>query len=163
MDRQLVTLRLLIPGGGRFSLSPYAPTEGDVVASRDSWSGWIGFAGLLMVIIGILDFFEGLIAIIRGEYYVIHGNQLIVFDTTTWGWITLVLGILLFFAGFGLLSRAGWARWFAIVLIVVNLVEQLGWLGNSSYPLWTLILIALQIIVLFALTARWREDEGVAV
>jgi hypothetical protein len=137
--------------------------EGGAVASRDSSSGWIDFAGILMVIIGFLDFFEGLIAIIRGEYFVIHGNQLIVFDTTTWGWLTLVFGVVLVFAGFGLLSRAGWARWLAIVLVIVNLVEQLGWLGNSSYPLWTLIMIALQIIVLFALTARWREDEGAVV
>jgi hypothetical protein len=126
------------------------------VASQESWSGWIGFAGLLMLIIGALDFFEGLIALIRGEYYVIHGNQLIVFDTTTWGWITLIMGIVLFLVGLGLIGGAGWARWFAILLICVNFIEQLGWLGNSAYPLWTLTVIALQIVVLFALTARWQ-------
>lgn len=121
-------------------------------------SGWIGFAALLMMIIGAIDFFEGLIAIIRGQYFVLHGDQLIVFNTTTWGWITLILGIILVLVGLGLAGGAGWARWVAIIVIVLNLIEQLGWLGNSQYPLWTLTLITLQIIVLFALTARWRDS-----
>jgi hypothetical protein len=129
-----------------------------VATTSRAWTGWIGFAGLMMLIIGSIDFFEGLIAVIRGEYYVIHGSQLIVFDTTTWGWITMILGVLLFFVGLGLISGASWARWTAIVLLVVNLLAQLGWLGNSAYPLWTLTIITLEIIVLFALTARWSDS-----
>jgi hypothetical protein len=129
------------------------------VASARAWSGWIGFAGLLLLIMGAIDFFEGLIAVIRGEYYVLHGDQLVVFDTTTWGWITIILGILLFLVGLGLAGGAGWARWTAIVLIAVNVIQQLGWLGNSQYPLWTLTVIALGIIVLYALTAKWSEAE----
>jgi hypothetical protein len=129
------------------------------VASARAWSGWIGFAGLLLLIMGAIDFFEGLIAVIRGEYYVLHGDQLVVFDTTTWGWITIILGILLFLVGLGLAGGAGWARWTAIVLIAVNVIQQLGWLGNSQYPLWTLTVITLGIIVLYALTAKWSEAE----
>jgi hypothetical protein len=129
------------------------------VASARAWSGWIGFAGLLLLIIGAIDFFEGLIAVIRGEYYVVHGSQLIVFDTTTWGWLTMILGVILFLVGLGLAGGAGWARWTAIVLLVVNLLAQLGWLGNSAYPLWTLTLVTLEIIVLYALTAKWSEAE----
>ena len=131
------------------------------MASSRAWTGWIGFAALMMMIIGAIDFFEGLIAVIRGEYYVIHGSQLIVFDTTTWGWITMILGVLLFLVGLGLVSGASWARYTAIVLLVVNLLAQLSWLGNSAYPLWTLTIITLEIIVLFALTARW-SDSGAA-
>ena len=74
-------------------------------------AGWIGFAGVMMVVIGTLDFFEGLIAVIRNNYYVIHGSQLIVFDTTTWGWIMMIWGVLLFLVGLALWSGAGWARW----------------------------------------------------
>ena len=127
------------------------------MASKAGWAGWVAFAGLMMLIIGGIDFIEGLIAIIRGEYYVVHGDQLIVFNTTTWGWITLLMGIAVFFTGLGLLGMAGWARWLAILLVAVNLIEQLAWLGNSAYPLWTLCIVTLQIIVLFALTARWSE------
>jgi hypothetical protein len=128
-----------------------------MAASSRAWSGWIGFAGLMMMVIGSIDFFEGLIAVIRKSYWVAGPNQIIVFDTTTWGWITMILGILLVLVGLGLVSGAEWARWTAIVILVVNLLEQLAWLGNSSYPLWTLTVIALQIIVFFALTARWSD------
>ena len=74
------------------------------------WSGWVSFAAWLMVVIGGLDFFEGLIAVIRDKYYVLAPNQIIVFDLTTWGWVTLVWGLVVAFAGWSLLSRASWAR-----------------------------------------------------
>ena len=128
------------------------------MASQRAWTGWIGFAGLMMLIIGSIDFFEGLIAVIRKEYYAVSPQGIVVFDTTTWGWITMILGVLLFLVGLGLVGGASWARWTAIFLISVNLIEQLGWLGNSQYPLWTLTVLTLQIIVLFALTARWSDS-----
>jgi hypothetical protein len=126
------------------------------VSSR-AWSGWIGFAGLTMLLIGSIDFIEGLIAVVRKSYYVAAPNSIIVFDTTTWGWITMILGALIVLVGLGLVSGAGWARWTAIVLLLVNLLEQLAWLGNSAYPLWTLTVIALEIVVLYALTVRWSD------
>ena len=55
------------------------------MATNERWTGWIGFAGLLLVIIAMIDFFEGLIAIIRGQYYAITPNQIVVFDLKTWG------------------------------------------------------------------------------
>jgi hypothetical protein len=128
------------------------------VASSRAWTGWIGFAGLMMLIIGAIDFFEGLIAVIRKEYYAVSPQGIVVFDTTTWGWITMILGVLLFLVGLGLVGGASWARWTAIFLIALNLIEQLGWLGHSQYPLWTLTVLTLQIIVLFALTARWSDS-----
>jgi len=127
-----------------------------------AWTGWIGFAAIMAMIIGSIDFFEGLIAVIRKEYYALTPNQIIVFNMTTWGWIMILWGIVLFCVGLGLAAKAGWARWFAIVLIGLNLLAQLGWLGASKYPLWTLTVLALQITVLFALTARWRQVEGPA-
>jgi hypothetical protein len=119
-------------------------------------AGWIGFAGVMMLVIGTLDFFEGLIGVIRNNYYVIHGNQLIVFDTTTWGWIMMIWGVILFLVGLALWGGAGWARWTTIFLVIVNVLGQLSWLGASAYPLWSLTIITLNIIVLFALSARWE-------
>ena len=131
------------------------------MASPRAWSGWIGFAGLMMMIIGAIDFFEGLIAVIRKEYYAFTPQGLIIFNTTTWGWLAMIFGIVLFLVGIGLTGGAGWARWVGIILIAVNLIGQLGWLGNSATPVWTLTVIALQIIVLFALTARWSDAGAV--
>jgi hypothetical protein len=119
-------------------------------------SGWITFAAVLMVIVGTLDFFEGLIAVIRGHYYVISGNQLLVFDMRGWGWVMLVWGIVLALVGLALWGGSEWARWVAVVLIGLNILAQLGWLGATAYPLWTLVIIGLNIIVIYALTARWE-------
>jgi hypothetical protein len=119
-------------------------------------TGWILFASIMLMVIGTLDFFEGLIAVIRKHYFVVTSTQVIVFDLSTWGWITLIWGAVLFLVGLTLWSGASWARWFAIVLASLNILEALGWLGSTAYPLWTLVIIALNIIVLYALTARWE-------
>ncbi len=121
------------------------------------WGGWIAFAGWLMVIIGVLDFFQGLIAIIRKEYYAISGSQVIVFDIRTWGWITLLWGIAIGFAGMALLAGAGWARWLTIILVSFNILEMLAFEGATAAPLWALTVLALNIIVLYALLAKWDE------
>jgi hypothetical protein len=121
------------------------------------WSGWVGFAGWLMVVIGALDFFEGLIAVIRDKYYVLTANQIIVFDLTTWGWLTLLWGILVVFAGWGLLNRSSWARWFAIVVGSLNVIGQLGFVGSAQYPLWALTVIAFTVVVIYALIVHWDE------
>jgi hypothetical protein len=112
-----------------------------------------------MIVIGILDFFEGLIAVIRKQYYVLTPNQVIVFNVQTWGWITLILGIVMAFAGWGLLTRAEWARWFTIVLGSLNLIAQLGFVGSATYPLWALTVVAFTVVVLYALIVRWHDVE----
>jgi hypothetical protein len=124
-----------------------------------TWSGWVGFAAIMLLIIGTITFFEGLVAIVRDEYYVVSGDQVIVFNLTTWGWIMLFWGIILFLAGLGLAAGSSWARWFTIVVVGFNIIAQLGFLGNTRYPLWTLVVIGLEITVLYALTARWEQVE----
>jgi len=121
------------------------------------WNGRIAFAGWIMIIIGLLDFFEGLIAVIRKEYYALVGSQIVVFDTRTWGWITLLWGIAILLAGMALLGGAGWARWLTIVLVTANILGQLGFVGSAAYPLWALTAITLNIVVLYALIVRWDD------
>ncbi|HZN21453.1 MAG TPA: hypothetical protein VFB57_02705 [Gaiellaceae bacterium] len=121
-------------------------------------AGWIGFAGILMLIVGGLDFVQGLIALFEDEYYVPTGSGFLVFDLTGWGWTMIIWGALLVLAGLGLLAGQGWARWFAIVVVSLNFIAQLGFLGNTQTPLWSLTAVALSIIVLYALTARWDES-----
>jgi hypothetical protein len=131
--------------------------ETRAAGSSTAWTGWIGFAGWLMLIIAMLDFFEGLIAIIRSEYYVLAPNQIIVFDTTTWGWITLLWGIVVGCAGIGLLAGATWARWLTIVVASLNFIVQLGFVGSAQYPLWALTVLALTAVVLYALIVHWDD------
>ena len=125
-----------------------------------SMAGWVGFAGILLVLIGSIDIFQGLIALFEDEYFVVSGSGFLVVDLTAWGWILLIWGALLVLAGIGLVGGQGWARWFAIFVVSLNFIAQLGFLGNSQYPLWSLTAIALQVIVLYALTARWTESAA---
>jgi hypothetical protein len=131
------------------------------VARNSAWAGWIGFAGLLMIVMGAIDFFEGLIAIIRGQYYFVTSSQIIVFDSSTWGWLTLIWGIVIIFAGLGLIGGASWARWFTIVVATLNFIEQLGFVGHAQYPLWAIVVLTLNVIILYALFVHWGEREKV--
>jgi hypothetical protein len=124
-----------------------------------TWNGWVGFAALLVLIVGAMDFLIGLIAVIRGSYTVVHGSQLIIFDTTGWGWITLLLGIATVLVGLGLAGGASWARWVTLVVVTFGLLEHLLWRGESV-TLWSLTVLAMQIIVIYALTAKWNEPAA---
>ena len=126
-------------------------------ATATRWTGWIAFAGWLMLIMGGLSAVEGLIAVIRQHYYVLTTNQIIVFDLRTWGWVSLIWGVLLAFAGLGILSGATWARWFAIVIGSLSFLEQLSFAGGTTYPLWSLTILALTGVVLYALIVRWDD------
>jgi hypothetical protein len=123
-----------------------------------SMAGWIGFAGIVMVILGAIAFFEGLIALLKDNYYVVTQSGFLVFDITAWGWIMLLWGIILACVGLALLGGASWARWTAIVLVSINVFSQLGFLGNTNDLLWMLTAMTLNIIVLFALTVRWHDS-----
>ena len=122
-------------------------------------AGWIGFASLLMVILGGLSFFEGLIALLRDDYYVVVPSGFLVFDITAWGWIMLVWGVILVLVGLALGAGASWARWTAILFVSVNVFGQLGFLGNTNDLLWLLITLTLNIIVLYALVVRWHDSQ----
>ena len=130
------------------------------MSTKGSMAGWIGFAGIVMLILGRIDFFQGLIALFDDKYYVVTASGFLVVDLTTWGWIMLLWGVLLVLAGLGLLGGQGWARWFTIVVVALNFFAQLGFLGNSNYPLWALTALALNVVVLYALTARWSESQA---
>lgn len=127
---------------------------------KGSMAGWIGFAGVVMFIVGGLNMFQGLVAIFDDEYFIPTREGFLLVDLTTWGWVMLIWGLLLVVAGLALQAGIGWARWFTIVVVVVNIFAQLGFLGNSDYPAWTLTLLALNVIVLYALTVRWAETKG---
>ena len=100
----------------------------------------------------------------KDEYFVPTQAGFLVVDVTAWGRFLMLWGALLALAGIALLGAQGWARWFAIVVVSLNILAQLGFAGDGAYPLWSLTAIILNIVVLYALTARWAEStENVAV
>jgi hypothetical protein len=121
------------------------------------WAGWVAFAGIMLALIGFFDALQGLTALFNDEYFAVGGGELLVFDFTAWGWITLFWGAVLIAAGVGLLGGRDWARGLAIVAVFVNTVVQIAFL--AAYPIWSTIIIALDVFVLYALTARWDESK----
>ncbi len=129
------------------------------MASKGAWAGWVAFAGLLLMVIGGLDFLQGLVAVIRDQYYIVGDNGALVLDVSQWGWIMMIWGVVLALVGYGLVSAASWARWVAIVVVGLNFIAQLGYDGSSGYTLWSLTVIALNIIILYALIVRWSDAK----
>jgi len=133
-----------------------------MAAKRGSaMAGFVVFAGAMLMVTGLLNVFEGLVALFSDDRLVMTPNKLVVVDTTGWGWTLLIFGLLLMAVGGGLLTAQTWARITAILVVCLHAVVQILWLG--AYPVWSLLMIALDIVVLFALTARWadvREQLG---
>ena len=130
------------------------------MASKGFWAGWVAFAGMLLMIIGGLDMLQGLTAIIRDQYYVQGKNGALVIDVSDWGWVMLIWGAVLAFVGYGLLSGASWARWLAIIGVSLNFVAVLGFDGGAGYTLWSLCILALNVLVLWALIVRWGDVKS---
>ena len=122
------------------------------------WSGWILFAAVMMMLVGAFNVLQGLAAIFSDDYFVVTDDELLVFDFTAWGVITLAWGVVLVLAGIALWSGDSWARWFAMVVVAFNTIVQIAFL--AAFPLWSLIVIGLSVLVLFALSARWDEAQA---
>jgi hypothetical protein len=114
--------------------------------------GFILFAAIMMIMTGVFQALEGLVAIFENEFYVATRNYLFQFDATTWGWIHLVVGLVVAFAGWGLLSGRTWARATAIALAVLSAIAN--FLFIPYYPFWSLLIIALDVFVIWAIAAH---------
>ena len=118
-------------------------------------AGLTGFAGAIMILSGIWGALTGIAAISKDKFFVIAPNYVYKIDTTGWGWIHLILGILVLVAGICLLLGQTWARLTTLVLACISAVAQFMWL--PYYPLWAILIIALDIFVIWALVS----DDGV--
>lgn len=118
-------------------------------------AGFVVFAGVMLVITGLVNVFQGLVALFDDERLVITPENLIWVDVTGWGWFLLIFGLILLAVGGGLLLGQTWARITGIVVVGLHAVLQVLSLG--AYPVWSLLMLALDVVVLYALTARWSD------
>jgi len=121
-----------------------------------SWAvGWAGFAGIMLIVIGVLDFIQGLVAIVNDEFYVVTQEWVFEFDVTTWGWIHLVLGVILIASGIGIFTGNVAARTVGVIVASVAMIINFAWL--PYYPLWSIVVISVCIAIIWALTAHGRD------
>ncbi len=121
-----------------------------------AWAvGWITFAAVMMIMIGSFQALAGIVAIADDEFYAGVREYTFKFDTTQWGWIHLVFGILIVVAGIGLFSGNVLARIVAVALAGLSAIANFMWL--PYYPVWSIVVIALNVAVIWALTAHGRD------
>jgi hypothetical protein len=124
-----------------------------------AWTGWIVFASIMLAVVGLINIIQGLTALLDETYYVAAGsNGLLIGDLTVWGVILLIWGGSQVAAGMGLNSGHGWARVLALLVAGVSILVQMVLL--SAQPIWSLVIIALDVIVIFALTVFWPEARA---
>ena len=121
------------------------------------WTGWVMFGGIVMIIAGAFDALLGLTAILlpSNEYLFLTDEAVILLDAAGWGWWHLIIGAAIVLVGIFVLQGATWARMVGVVLVSINAISQMGLLAVQ--PLWSLIMILLDIIVIFALIVHGRE------
>jgi len=118
--------------------------------------GWIAFAGLIMLVLGMFHVIQGLVALFQDEYFLVGKSGLTVHaDFTTWGWIHVIGGVIIAGAGIALFTGRVWARTIGVILAMVSAIINVGFL--SAYPIWSAIMIAFDVLVIWALTVHGGE------
>ncbi|HEY2643171.1 MAG TPA: hypothetical protein VGI56_05425 [Galbitalea sp.] len=124
---------------------------------KSGWVGWVRFAAIILIIDGIISVVQGIAALAAPDYYYVVGPKgLWIFQNVAGaGWWTLILGVLLVLAGLALFSGASWARIVAVIVATVSAVGALVILPAQVW--WSLIIIGLDVLVIFAVTVHGRE------
>jgi hypothetical protein len=128
----------------------------DRVPEPTGWVGWIAFASSMMILVGSFQIVQGFVAIFdQGYYRVTEGGLVVNVDYTAWGWTHLLLGVLLVASGAGVLAGNVAARTVAVILAGLSMIVNL--LFIEAYPVWSILIIVVDILVIYALTVHGRE------
>ena len=121
-------------------------------------SGWVLFAGIMLMMVGVLNVIWGIAAIDQSQFFV-QDTKFIISDLKTWGWIVLIIGALQFAAAFSIWNGGGFGRWFGIAAAGCNAIAAL--LSIPAYPFWSLAIFAVDVLVIYGLAA-YGGDKRVA-
>jgi hypothetical protein len=125
-------------------------------ADRTDWAGWTYFAGIMMLLLGCFIAIQGLAALFRSAYYLVPTRELLIeVSYTAWGWPLLILGAILVIAGLGVMMGQTWARVAGLVVALLSALANLAF--ASAYPIWSALVIALCVVVIYALTVHGGE------
>ncbi|MFD0773959.1 hypothetical protein ACFQZ2_08475, partial [Streptomonospora algeriensis] len=124
---------------------------------RSRANGWGIFAATMLFVVGAVNIVQGAVALYMPEYFAAAEGEILVFDFAVWGVLLGAWGILLVLGGLALLSGHMWARALAVVVAAVNAFAQLAFI--ESYPVWSLVAIAVDVLVVYAVTAGWPDRE----
>lgn len=117
--------------------------------------GFTVFAATMMIMIGVFQSIAGIVALVNDEFYVVTQEWVFQFDITTWGWVHLILGIVIALAGMALFSGAVWARTLGVIIATVSAIVNFAFL--PWYPIWAIVMITVDVFVIWALTVHGRD------
>jgi hypothetical protein len=123
------------------------------------WTGWIGFAGVMMIIGGFLNAFYGLVAVVNDEWVVWTNRSAMYLDLTQWGWVHIILGLVIVLAGFGVFTGNVLARTLGVVIAAISLMANFFFI--PAYPIWAITVIVIDLLVIWALTVHGHEMRQV--
>jgi uncharacterized membrane protein len=133
-----------------------SPRTTDYPPEQTAWAGWVIFGGVMMIMVGAFQIIQGLVALFDDGFYLVRRNGLIVnVDYNTWGWVHLLIGVVAVLAGIGLLAGNMLARVAGVVIALLSALVNLVFI--SAYPIWSTIMITLDVIVLYAIIVHGRE------
>ena len=128
----------------------------DAPSLDEEGGGWVAFAGVMIMVAGVINAIYGIAAIAESSFYV--GNTRFVFsDLKTWGWIVVCLGAIQILTAFGIWARQSWARWVGVGIASLNAIAQL--LFISAYPWLSLAVFTLDILVIYGLIAHGGRQQ----
>lgn len=122
---------------------------------RTGWTGWITFAGVMLIIGGSLGLIFGIIAAVNDNWVVFANRGAVSLDLSTWGWVHVIVGAIVLLAGFGVFTGNILARIVGVAVAIVSLIANFLWL--PVYPVWAIIIITIDVLVIWALTAHGGE------
>lgn len=123
-------------------------------------AGYAGFAGVVLVVVGFFQACAGVVALVDDEFFVIGQEWVFKLDTTSWGWVHLILGVVVLASGFGIFTGNVAARTVGVIAAMISAVANFLWL--PWYPVWATIVIALDIAIIWALTAHGRDIQRIS-
>ena len=122
---------------------------------RTGWTGWIAFAGVMMIVSGSLNALYGLVAVVNDDWVVWTNRTSLVIDISQWGWIHLVVGLAVLLSGVGVFSGNVLARTVGVIGATISLIVNFFFI--PAYPLWAIIVVTINVLVIWALTAHGSE------
>jgi uncharacterized membrane protein len=121
-----------------------------------AWAGWVVFAGVMLVVLGAFQVIEGLVALFKDDYYLVRPSGLVVnVNYTGWGWAHIIIGAVAIVAGLGLVAGNMAARVVGVGVAVVSAVVNMAFL--AAYPVWSAIMIAVDVLVIYAIIVHGGE------
>jgi hypothetical protein len=119
------------------------------------WVGWVYFASAMMLLAGGMQAIAGLVALFKDDYYVVGESGVLAFNYSTWGWVHLLVGLVIFAAGLATAAGRTWGRAIGVIMAVTAALANVAFL--SAYPVWSVIAIVVDIFVIYALTIHGSE------